>query len=144
MNVWRVRDDLFIRGRFDNRPNKLQELRDLGVDVVVCMLRKTDPDLEGLDWLDYRSFPLPDTDTVAEAPLHHAAFHIVRSVREGRTVLVHCIGARDRAPTTAALALTMLEGISGSEAMMRIKQLKPTTFTNQAFVRYLNNIGVPE
>lgn len=141
MNVWKVRDDLFIRGKFDDRPDKLRELQELGVDVVICMLRKTDPDLHGLNWLDYRNFPLPDTAIVAEQPLNHAAFHAVRSIQDGKTVLIHCIGAKDRAPTTAALALTMLEGISGAEAILRVKQLKPNTFTNPAFVRYLSAIN---
>lgn len=140
LNVWRIRDDLFIRGMFDKRPEKLQELRDLGVSSVICMLRKADRDLENLDWLEYRNFPLPDTATVAEKPLWHAALHAAREIKEGKKVLIHCISARDRAPTTAALTLTILEGISGSEAMLRVKQKKRTTYTNKAFVAYLNNI----
>lgn len=125
---------------FADRPAKLQELQDLGVSSVICMLRKRDPDLDGLDWLTYRNFPLPDTDTVAEQPLWHASLHAAREIEEGKKVLIHCIAARDRAPTTAALTLCVLEGISGNEAMLRVKQKKPTTFHNQAFVRYLSNI----
>lgn len=138
--VWRIRDDLFIRGMFDKRPRKLEELQELGVSNVISMLRKHDPDLDGLDWLDYRNYPLPDTSTVAEQPLWHAALHAAREITDGKKVLIHCISARDRCPTTAALTLTILEGISGPEAMLRVKQKKPNTFYNKAFVAYLKNI----
>ena len=145
MHVWKVRDDLLIRGMFDKRPNKLEELRELGVDSVICMLRKRDPDLDNLDWLTYSSFPTPDSrrdgsreiDPKARLAISKAAVLAVSEINSGRRVLIHCISARDRTPTTAALALVLLEGITGAEAMMRIKSIKPTTFTNRSFVNYL-------
>lgn len=150
MHVWRVRNDLMIRGMFDKRPNKLEELKKLGVSSVICMLRKSDPDLQGLDWLAYRNFPTPDThrdgsarlEPKAENALCHAAFHAVREIGEGKKVLIHCISARDRTPTAAAIAMTMLHGMSGSEAMMVVKSIKPTTFTNRSFINYL--LEIPE
>lgn len=148
MHVWKVRDDLFIRGMFDKRPDKLNELQELGVTSVICMLRKTDPDLHGLDWLRYRNFPTPDTnrdgvvkiEPKAEEAIFNAARTAAKEIAAGGKVLIHCIGAKDRAPTTAALTLTLLEGISGSEAMMRVRAAKPTTFTNKSFVKYLGAI----
>jgi len=145
VNVWSIPTTVFpgrlyIRGMFDKRPNKLEELQDLGIDTVICMLRKRDPDLENLSWLLYQNYPLPDTDTVKETALWSAANTAASRIKEGRGVLIHCIAARDRAPTTAALTLTILEGISGSEAMYRVKSKKPTTFHNRAFVAYLNKI----
>jgi len=148
MHVWKVRNDLLIRGMFDKRPDKLDELQELGVTSVICMLRKTDPDLENLDWLTYRNFPTPDTnrdgidaiDPKATQSLNAAAFHAVREISEGKKVLIHCISAKDRTPTAAAIALTILEGISGSAALMRVRSIKPTTFTNKSFIKYLNSI----
>lgn len=140
MRVWRVRDDLFIRGQFEKRPDKLAELQELGVTSVISMLRKVDPDLQDLDWLEYRSFPLPDTDTVNEQSLWHAALNAARDINEGGKVLIHCISARDRSPAAAAATLTVLEGISGSEAMMRVRSVKPNTLKNRAFVAYLNKL----
>lgn len=135
--VWRIRDDLFIRGMFDKRPNKLQELQDLGISSVYSMLRKHDSDLDGLDWLTYHNFPLPDTSTVAEKPLWDAALRAASDINEGKKVLIHCISARDRCPLTSALTLTIVEGISGAEAMLRVKQQKPNTFCNKAFAAYI-------
>jgi protein-tyrosine phosphatase len=140
MNVWWITPQLGIRGKFDDRPMKLKELWDLGVTSVVCMLRKTDQDCVDCDWLEYRQFPLPDTDTVKEEALWGAANHAADEIRAGKKVIIHCIAARDRAPTTAAATLHLLEGISGSEAMYRVKSVKNTTFHNQAFVAYLNNL----
>lgn len=150
--VWKIRNDLYIRGMFHKRPNKLEELQELGITSVICMLRKTDPDLENLDWLTYRNFPTPDTErdgtrriaSTAERALNHAAFHAVREIGEGKKILIHCISARDRAPTATAIALTMLEGISGLEAMTRVKSIKPTTFTNMSFMKYLLDIKAPQ
>lgn len=140
MKVFKVRDDLFIRGQFDRRSDKLQELFDLKVGAVVSMLRKTDHDLENLDWLNYYKFPLPDTNTVKESAIWHAAFNAAREIQEGKNVLIHCISAADRSPAVAALTLTILEGISGSEAMMRVRSVKPNTLKNKAFVAYLNAV----
>jgi len=140
MNVWKIRDNLFIRGMFSDRPYKLQELKDLEIGTVICMLRKTDPDLKNLDWLTYANFPLPDTDYVKEEALWGAAFLASRELYAGKKVLIHCIAARDRAPTTAAVTLCLKEGISGVDAMAQVKRIKPTTFHNKAFVAYLRGI----
>lgn len=138
--VWTIRSNLFIRGQFEGRPQKLQELQELGVSSVICMLRKIDPDLQKLDWLTYRNFPLPDTMQVKEEALWGAAWHAQAELERGKRVLIHCIHARDRAPTTAALTLCLTEGISGRDALRQVKFIKPTTFTNKAFVEYLYGI----
>lgn len=143
LHVWRIRDDLFIRGQFSKRPARISELNELGVTSVITMLRTTDPALQEESLagrIEYRSFPLPDTSVVKESALWHAALHAQREIESGKNVLIHCISARDRSPAAAALTLCCLEGISGNEAMLRVKQKKPTTFRNQAFVRYLSNI----
>lgn len=144
MNVWRIRNDLFIRGMFDKRPGKLEELRELGVGTVICMLRKTDPDLENLDWLRYRNFPLGDARVMTLASrlaIHQAAVSAFFDIIEGRKVLIHCIAARDRAPSTAALTLHYLEGISGIEAIARVKSIKRTTFHNAGLIEYLSTFS---
>lgn len=140
LKVWKVRDDLFIRGMFDKTPDKFDLLQELGVTTVITMLRKTDPDMFGLDFIDYYSFPLPDTDTVKEDAVLPAARVASEAIRQGGKVLIHCIAARDRAPFTAAVTLTMLEGISGAEAYQRVKAVKPNTLYNRAFVKYLAEI----
>jgi hypothetical protein len=137
MHVFKITPNLLIRGQFDKRPDKLQELEDLGVTSVITMLRKRDPDLDNLDWLEYYQFPLPDTDTVKVESLYHAAMCASKDILGGGTVLIHCISAADRSPAAAALTLTILEGISGSEAIQRVRAVKPNTLKNRAFVNWL-------
>jgi protein-tyrosine phosphatase len=151
LHVWRVSEDgnLMIRGMFDKRPDRIAELKELGVTTVISMLRKRDPLLvmeasAGIGF-DYRNFPLPYTATVNEDALWSAAELAVTHLREGKRVLIHCIAARDRAPTTAALTLVLYEGLSGEAARERVHSIKRTTFHNKAFVAYLDNIsGVDE
>lgn len=141
MNVWWITPQLGIRGRFDDRPDRVNELYDLGVTMVISMLRKTDPGMHDVNGIAYHQFPLPDTDTVKEEALWGAAQFAAAEIKRGGKVIIHCIAARDRAPVTAAATLHLVEGIPGSEAMMRVKQVKPTTFHNRAFVAYLNSLG---
>lgn len=140
MNVWWITPQLGIRGRFDDRPDRINELRDIGVTMVISMLRKTDPAMHDVDGITYHQFPLPDTDTVKEDALWGAAKAAATEIGQGGKVIIHCIAARDRAPTTAAATLHLIEGISGSEAMYRVKSKKSTTFHNKAFVAYLNAV----
>jgi len=143
-----VRDDLFIRGMFDKRPRKLEELEELGVSTVFSMLRKVDPDLKSDPRVDYRNYPLADSKA-SQAPQDSlerawsAAFAAAEKIERGEKVLIHCISARDRCPFTSALTLVLLEGISGKEAMERVHNLKPTTFYNVGYRRYLENLDRP-
>lgn len=146
MNVWKVRPDLMIRGIFWDRPNKIQELEDLGVTMVICMLRKYDQDLENLintsDRFEYLNYPIADAKGPVPPGLsvsraYEAAESAAVEISSGGKVLIHCIGSRDRAPFTAALTLHLLEGISGAEAMLRIRGKKKTTFYNEGYKNYL-------
>jgi protein-tyrosine phosphatase len=135
--MYQITERLFIRGMFNNRPNKLEELREAGVDVVVCMLRLTDPDMLDLPDIEYKQFPLPDSRTVDEKTAFAAARFVVERYEAGHSVLVHCIGAHSRSPFVAALALTAILDISGAEALERVRAARPNAVKNPAFERYL-------
>ena len=141
MNVWRIRDGLLMRGEFHKRPRKLDELRELGIDVVICMLRRGDPDLERLGWLEYAQLPLPDARTVDKKVAWDAAYLAADRIGVGKTVLVHCISSADRSPLVSALTLTILDGISGKDALQRVQSIKRTTFHNAAFIRFLEEVS---
>lgn len=152
MNVWKITPNLLIRGRFDNRPDRVQELWDLDVDVVICMLKKRDQELTDAATASYGAFRylnFPISDSKGPAPERslqnawraaHFAHDAISALHQ--TVLIHCIGARDRAPFTAALTLHLLEGISGNEAMLRVRAKKKTTFYNEGYRAYLNELKV--
>jgi len=137
MHMYEIAPRLFIRGMFNNRPNKLEELRAAGIDVVVCMLRLTDPDMLNLPDIEYKQFPLPDARSVDEKTAFAATRFVVARWREGHTVLVHCIGAHSRSPFVAALALTAIYEIPGAEALARLRAARPKAVQNKAMERYL-------
>jgi hypothetical protein len=157
MNVWKIRPNLLIRGKFDDRPDRIQELFDLDVTTVICMLRKEDKEL--YNYMDqsqglFRIFNFPISDSKGDPSRQSIdnAWEAARVATDaisnrpsqfapGENVLIHCIGARDRAPFTTALTLHLLEGISGAEAMLRIKSKKRTTFYNEGYVKYLRILG---
>lgn len=137
MKVWRLTDQVMMRGDFHRRPDKLRELQNLEVSAVVCLLRRTDPELERSAEIEYVNFPLANGRVVPVETAYRAADFVARRARQGRKVLVHCIGAQDRSALVVGLALRTLFGISGEEAFRRVRAVKATTFYNPEFERYL-------
>ena len=114
-----------------------------GVDVVI--------DLEGgLDLCIptqanqclYVYFPFDDDDRVLPslAKLRALAQLAATLVREGHTVLSHCSGGFNRSGLLAGLILTEL-GMSGAEALARIRAKRPGALYNGTFADYLASIG---
>ena len=61
--------------------------------------------------------------------------------REGRTVLVHCVGAYSRTPTVAALYGARLCNVSTDDALRDVMTALPGAHPNSAFRAALRRIG---
>ena len=61
--------------------------------------------------------------------------------REGRTVLVHCVGAYSRTPTVAALYRARLCNVSTDDALRDVMTALPGAHPNSAFGAALRRIG---
>ena len=76
--------------------------------------------------------------------LDHVLLDTVRAVeqfrREGRTVLVHCVGAYSRTPTVGALYGARLRGVSADEALRDIGAVLPGAHPNHAFRKALRRL----
>jgi hypothetical protein len=114
-----------------------------GVDVVI--------DLEGgLDLCIptqanhclYVYFPFDDDDRLLPSltKLRAIAQLAASLVREGHTVLSHCSGGFNRSGLMAGLILTEL-GMSGAEALARIRAKRPGALYNGTFADYLTSVG---
>jgi len=114
-----------------------------GVDVVI--------DLEGgLDLCIptqanhclYVYFPFDDDDRLLPSltKLRAIAQLAASLVREGHTVLSHCSGGFNRSGLVAGLILTEL-GMSGAEALTRIRAKRPGALYNDTFADYLASVG---
>ncbi len=113
-------------------------LRDLpdGVDAVVSLCRLADDDMrEDIPHVEVRLIDRPEDD---ENP--HLDFVLTDAVRaverlreEGRTVLLHCVGAYSRTPTVAALYGARRCGISTKKALRDVQSVLPRSHPNSAF-----------
>jgi ADP-ribosyl-[dinitrogen reductase] hydrolase len=111
------------------------------VDAVVSLCRvgcrQLPADLEHHEvWLVDQSDELanPNLDFVIED-----AVDAIRTLRgEGKRVFLHCVAGASRTPTVAAAYLARHEGISATDAMMRIAEVIPVyNDHNTAFVDLL-------
>ena len=138
MKVYEVMPGLFVRGQFHKRPNKLQELRELGISAVVCMLQRGDPDLAQAAGIRYYQVPLPDARYVDVAALRKAVTHVEYALGQGSDVLVHCISAHDRSPLVAAVVAAQRLNLSGREALDLLRRVRGhVALRNKAFQQYL-------
>ena len=106
------------------------------VEAVVSLCRLADEDMRrDMPHVEVRLIDRPEVD---ENP--HLDFVLTEAVRaverlraEGRTVLLHCVGAYSRTPTVGALYGARLNGISTEEALRDIQAALPRAYPNSAF-----------
>jgi ADP-ribosyl-[dinitrogen reductase] hydrolase len=115
-----------------------------GVDAVVSLCRLADEDVRhDMPHLQVRLIDRVEPD---ENPhLDYVLLDTVRVVEqlrgEGRTVLVHCVGAYSRTPTVGALYGARLHNISVDAALRDVKAVLPGAHPNPAFRAALRRIG---
>ena len=115
-----------------------------GVNAVVSLCRLADDDIRhDMPHTEVRLIDRPEHD---ENPhLDHVLLDTVRLIEglraQGRTVLVHCVGAYSRTPTVAALYGARLRNISADEALRDITAALPGAHPNRAFREALRRIA---
>lgn len=120
----------------------LRQLPD-AVDAVVSLCRLTDDDMRhDMPHVEVRLIDRTEHD---ENP--HLAYVLLDTVRlveqlraEGRTVLVHCVGAYSRTPTIGALYGARLRNISTDAALLDIQRVLPGAYPNAAFRKALRRL----
>lgn len=116
-----------------------------GVDAVISLCRVHDIDIPaGVEHIDVR---LIDQLGAANNPnldfvLTDTVLLIENLRAEGRTVLVHCVGAHSRTPTIAALYGARRTGVSGMAALRQVKAVLPHTYPNEDFLRALRRLAL--
>ncbi|MFN8043045.1 MAG: ADP-ribosylglycohydrolase family protein [Mycobacterium sp.] len=113
----------------------LRQLPD-GIHGVVSLCRLADDDMhDDIPHVEVRLIDRPEAD---ENP--HLDFVLTDAVRaverfrdEGRTVLLHCVGAYSRTPTVAALYGARRCGISTRQALRDVQSVLPGAHPNPAF-----------
>jgi ADP-ribosyl-[dinitrogen reductase] hydrolase len=115
-----------------------------GVDAVVSLCRVADEDIRpDIPHVEVRLIDRTDSD---ENPhLDYVLLEAVGAVeqlrREGRTVLLHCVGAYSRTPTVAALYGAYHRDISTDEALRDVLEALPGAYPNRVFRAALRRLG---
>ncbi|MGE5694304.1 MAG: ADP-ribosylglycohydrolase family protein [Candidatus Sericytochromatia bacterium] len=113
------------------------------VNAVVSLCRLADDDMRAdMPHAEVRLIDRPEHD---ENPhLDHVLLDTVRTIerfrRDGRTVLVHCVGAYSRTPTVGALYGARLRGVNAEEALRDVSAVLPGAYPNRAFRKALRRL----
>lgn len=75
--------------------------------------------------------------------LRDTAAAMVEWRKEGRTVFLHCVVGESRTPTVAAAYLAERFGLSGAEALDRVRKTLPVVRPNGAFIAALDRLWAP-
>src|SRR4029079_11856730 len=116
------------------------------VDAIVSLCRLADEDMrDDMPHVEVRLIDRPEHDENPhlDSVLLDAVKVIEQFRREGRTVLVHCVGAYSRTPTIGALYGARLRNVSGEEALHDVMAALPGAPPNQAFRKALRRL-MPE
>lgn len=106
------------------------------VDAVVSMCRLRDADIRtDMPHIEVRLIDRPEPD---ENPhLDYILLEAVRAIEglraQGRTVLVHCVGAYSRTPTMGSLYGLRLRGVDAEQALSDVTAVLPGANPNRAF-----------
>ena len=131
------------QGGYPKRPASLSRQ---GIDMLVLAAREIQPPWE--------TFP-PGLEVVY-APMHDnfwdgpsedeaqialsAASDVSRALDEGKTVLVTCAMGINRSGLINALVLMDREGLTGLEAVRRVRAARPGALNNTSFVHWLASL----
>lgn len=113
------------------------------VDAVVSLCRLADDDMRhDMPHAEVRLIDRPEHDENPnlEYVLHETVRLVERLRAEGRTVLVHCVGAYSRTPTVGALYGARLRNIGADEAVRDIEAVLPGAHPNRAFRKALRHL----
>jgi len=119
-------------------------LADKGIEVLVLCAEEWQPGPALFPGVEVLACPYADRgDSLTPARLakiHRTAERVARRVLAERRTLVTCAAGLNRSGLVTALALTMIYGCSGEEAIRWVQRERPGALTNRAFVAFLTPI----
>ena len=136
-----------LQGGFPNNPERLAEE---GIDVIVLSAVEFQPEGDEdlvFPGVEVIAVPLVDdamgpTTRQMQAALEVAS-QVMQALEDGKTVLVTCALGRNRSGLITSLVLVGRYGMSGSEAVSRVREARPRALSNKAFVALLEKIPRP-
>lgn len=118
-----------------------RQLASMAIDSVID-LRAEGPPVEWPDGVEVARFALVDHGTPTTVRLSETAEAVVRRLRAGATVFVHCHAGQQRAPTVVCAAL-MRMGWSLDDAYRRVLEVRPGAMPTEGQLLALRELAGP-
>jgi protein-tyrosine phosphatase len=116
-------------------------IRETGITAVIDLDGEVDHGIPSVpNQMLYIYFPIFDDDLPNLEKLHAVARLAASLVQRGERVLSHCGLGLNRSALVAGLTLTYL-GLSGPEAVERLRAKRPGALFNDNFANYLQSIA---
>lgn len=137
---------LYQRGKFDRFDVSVkQRMLDMyGIDIVICMYGKADPDINELL---YRYIHYPIIDGIGARKdfdyLQWLATEVAEYIDDGHCVLSHCNGGRNRSGLINALIVRELLDLTGKAALEYVQMKRPNAIATPVFREFLESLDVP-
>lgn len=115
-------------------------------DAVVLCAEEWQPDKSAFGRPSLRVIYAPNNDDGSPLTREQvqiaiaAAREVAQLYRQDKRVLVTCMMGRNRSGLVTAIALTLLFGISGRDAMRHVKRSREDALTNDFFNKFLGKI----
>lgn len=115
--------------------NVLAQMRKVDISLVVSLTLKEPPPMR----IPVYRYPFVDSALEIDLPIVNVATEqVVHHLAKNQGgVLVHCAYGLNRSPFVAALALVEHLGITGQEAIERIRAKRSHTLHNPSYVKHL-------
>lgn len=128
---------LYVSGAIED----WKPVQDRSITVVIDLDDDVDHDVpKAVDEFLYVYLPIHDGQLPNLDRLHAVARLGARMVATGHRVLSHCGMGLNRSALVGGLIL-MTQGMTGVQAVERLRQRRPGALFNQVFARYLQELG---
>jgi protein-tyrosine phosphatase len=135
--------DRIVPGLYQgSMPPQGNALREARFSVLVLAAKQYQPKADRFPGVTIIHVPLEDSHELTKEDIGSAmtvATRVAVAVRNGSRVLVTCLEGRNRSGLITALALRDLYGMSGSEAMLLVRQNRKnaSALTNTTYQQFL-------
>ncbi|MHB8732958.1 MAG: protein-tyrosine phosphatase family protein [bacterium] len=145
MEIFEILDGRLYQSGAPKEAAEWGPIRARGIDVVVDLVGTLDPGVPTEpNSILYIFWPIEDVDVLpALGILNTLVDTVVRLIRLGHTVLVHCHMGKNRSGLLNALVAMQILGISGAAAVELVRRRRPDALGNAVFTAYLRSLPAP-
>jgi len=145
MELFEILKDQLYQSGAPEAPAEWTPIHDRGIDVVVDLYGTLDPGVPTeANSILYVFWPIEDHAELPDMAIMDVLVDgVVRLIRLGHKVLVHCHKGKSRSGMFDALVVMRLLGISGAEAVDLVRRQRPGALHNAVFAAYVQGLPAP-